>query len=263
MVNQILEAFLFFTDKALKCSSSDIDWNSSKNDKKYALLKFYELWGFDTASSTKNQKISMIKFLNSYYEKLSAFKTNRELNKAFSSFYAKDKLSEPRFIIDLSIKDFDIPEIIKHIEKKEIDQAYQKLIEQRGIGPKVASMFIRDVSLHICKQTEYTINDFIYMFPVDIWVREICNYLLGTNNIAIPQPILMRPPKMENRDLELRNTICSICIKHNIDPRILNKCMWYFGSHIAGNTNRLKEVLQIDKEGIISESKLMEINNKE
>lgn len=260
---ETLQAFLSLKKNALESSNLTIDWSRTKKDKKYALLKFYEIWGFDTANSTKNQKISMIKFLNTYYEKLSDFKTNKELNQKFYEFFAKDKLYKPKTTIDLKILNFDIPGIIKLIEKKEIQDAYQKLIEQKGIGPKVASMFIRDVSLNLCKHTEYTTEELIYMFPVDIWVREICNYLVDKNNIAIPQLILIRPPKMENNDLKLRKAICSICIKHNIDPRILNKCMWYFGSHIAGNTNRLKKVLQIGKEGIISESKLMEVNYKE
>ena len=88
-------------------------------------------------------------------------------------------------------------------------EAWEKLTSIRGIGAKIASLFLRDLAVWF----DLTPNvDRWYMQPVDVWVRRTVKLLSGSNM----------------SDEEIAKWI----VRNSENPERANQGIWYFASQV-------------------------------
>jgi len=90
---------------------------------------------------------------------------------------------------------------------------YNELTEIRAIADKIASLIIRDIALlnpGIISSQEYE-----YIFPVDVWVREVSKRLqFGSSDM---------------KDEDIKQTFIKRCIVSGISPSKVAAGLWYLG----------------------------------
>ena len=98
--------------------------------------------------------------------------------------------------------------------------AWSRLDRIRGIGPKIASFFLRDLAIKYNVQVS---KDRHLLQPVDVWIRRLV--------------WLLNDRKME--DEQVARWIAGKCP----EPELANQGFWYFGAQIAGSDWRLQRCL--------------------
>jgi len=114
------------------------------------------------------------------------------------------------------------------LENGEVQKTYKVLKRIRGIGPKITSLFLRDVA------DWFKINDLppdqrFLLQPVDVWVRRTVEAL---------------NPMDKKRDEDIARWICEESRKFNANPEKVNQGIWYFCSQVVGSKQRLEEALK-------------------
>jgi len=107
---------------------------------------------------------------------------------------------------------------VNRIRSCEISKHYDELRSIYQIGPKVASLYLRDiVSLY---QLEGKVsNEFAFCLqPVDVWVRKLVHKTGIVDNRA--------------NDREIQDAIVALCKEHRRSPLQFNQGAWYAG-HFA------------------------------
>jgi hypothetical protein len=125
-----------------------------------------------------------------------------------------------------------IPNIVLFMKMKmdtdEVNEGFTLLCGSggiNGIGPKIASLFLRDIAIFyglIPKRDRYRLQ------PVDVWVRRISMALMGR----------------KASDMEIAHWIVKECQSMNIGAEAVNDGMWYFGSQIAASAYRLDRAVK-------------------
>jgi hypothetical protein len=113
------------------------------------------------------------------------------------------------------------------IDRDKLADCHSKLREINGIGPKIASLFLRDVAIRYelvpSKEREL-------LQPIDRWVRRISECLSGGKFSS-------------DRAVAVAKWIVDEAEKYSVKPEYVNEGMWYFGSQIAGSEYRLLKML--------------------
>lgn len=95
-----------------------------------------------------------------------------------------------------------------------VETAYKELTAIRGIGPKIASLIIRDIGL----LNQNIVNKhFERAFPVDTWVRQVAKTLYPYPN--------------EETDIGIQTTFIRECKTSKAKPLKVAAGLWYMGSH--------------------------------
>ncbi len=93
----------------------------------------------------------------------------------------------------------------------EVARAHQELMAIRGIGPKIASFFLRDVAMRY----EITpTSDRRLLQPVDLWVRRFVR-------------------RLDNNEELTDREVAKWVVDHATQPERANAGLWYFGAQIA------------------------------
>ena len=118
--------------------------------------------------------------------------------------------------------------LIEQIKSKKIAEAYQDLDGIWSIGPKIASLILRDV-VYIYELENYLSDeDYYFLQPIDTWVHNLSKRIELVDRIKIY--------KVEAKDITDR------CFELGVNPIHCNQGVWYVGS------NSLKILLKnIDK----------------
>ena len=99
------------------------------------------------------------------------------------------------------------------IQSSKIKAVYGELTEMRAIGDKIATLVIRDIELlnpKIISPQEYE-----YIFPVDVWVREVSKRLrFGSSDM---------------KDEDIKQTFIKRCIASGISTSKVAAGLWYLG----------------------------------
>ena len=114
--------------------------------------------------------------------------------------------------------------LIEQIKSKKIAEAYRSLDGIWSIGPKIASLILRDV-VYIYELENYLSDEeYYFLQPIDTWVHNLSKRieLVDRNKIY----------KVEAKD------ITDKCFKFGVNPIHYNQGAWYVGS------NSLKILLQ-------------------
>jgi hypothetical protein len=103
--------------------------------------------------------------------------------------------------------------------------AWERLVKIRGIGPKIASLFLRDIA--ICYNLAPTQERWLLQ-PIDVWVRRTV--------------LLMNHHEMNKniKNVEIAKWIAGNSKK----PELCNQGMWYFGAKIAQSEFKLSKYLE-------------------
>lgn len=107
------------------------------------------------------------------------------------------------------------------ITESGVETAYKEVTAIRGVGDKIASLIIRDISLI---NPEIVKNDYNYYekaFPVDTWVRQVAQKLNLKLNLKL------NPNNAT--DVEIRNCFINKCLSSKKDPLKFAAGLWYMG----------------------------------
>lgn len=90
----------------------------------------------------------------------------------------------------------------------------------RGIGPKIASLHLRDITYN-GELAESEIKDQRYLQSIDTWIDQALSIIFGNRN-----------PKALKEKQEI---IVRLCEEAKISPISFNQGVWVLGSQIAGD----------------------------
>lgn len=118
--------------------------------------------------------------------------------------------------------------LIEKIKSKKIAEAYQNLDGIWSIGPKIASLILRDVVYVYELENYLSAEDYYFLQPIDIWVHNLSKSIGLVDNNKIYRD--------EAKD------ITDKCFEFGVNPIHYNQGVWYVGA------NSLKILLEnIDK----------------
>ncbi len=103
-----------------------------------------------------------------------------------------------------------------------VRDAFESLDRVRGIGPKIASFFLRDVAVRFSIEP---LQDRELLQPIDVWVRR---YVRQATGATVPVG-----------DALAAQWICA----NSAAPEAANQGLWYFASQIASSEVKLRRSL--------------------
>lgn len=101
------------------------------------------------------------------------------------------------------------------IQSSKIKAIYGELTEMRAIGDKIATLIIRDIEL--LNPKIISPQECEYIFPVDVWVREVFRRL--------------SPGSSKMKDNDIKQTFIKLCDASHIYPAKFAAGLWYLGSN--------------------------------
>ncbi len=113
------------------------------------------------------------------------------------------------------------------IDQNNIQPAFNLLKSIRGIGPKIASFYLRDL-VDVMSVTSNNTQNVSLLQPIDTWVERTVKILCGNQAMD---------------ETEVADWIVKTSIQHNINPQRVNMGIWFFGSTIVESEYRLKKAL--------------------
>lgn len=108
--------------------------------------------------------------------------------------------------------------LIVLLKKKPLLEAYKWLKSVRGIGPKIATLFLRDIWSFIGAWQDTPRSDLYCLQPIDRWVRFWSRECWPHKD-------------WPSSDEKFAKMLVSACQQMNIDPVSFNKGAWFVGSH--------------------------------
>lgn len=118
----------------------------------------------------------------------------------------------------------------KGLAAKRTAQVHRELCRITGVGPKIASLFLRDVA---CQFQVYPVQDRFLLQPVDNWVKRTVTFLA------------------RRKALEY-HSVAKWIVKHAQQPELVNQGIWYFGSQVVTSEYRLEIALNNSKGALVS-----------
>lgn len=103
------------------------------------------------------------------------------------------------------------------VKQGQTRKAFNELQAIYGIGPKLASLFLRDICF-VYKIDLSNEEQLIYLQPVDTWVRQVAVKL------GIPGCT------QKTHEIEVVEPIVSYCLQNQISPLLFNAGAWYVGA---------------------------------
>jgi hypothetical protein len=109
--------------------------------------------------------------------------------------------------------------VVCGLRENRTQQVHAEICKVTGVGPKIASFFLRDVA---CRYQTFPSESRELLQPVDIWVKRSA-LLLGVGSADTAKFIVEQ------------------CQGTNSRPEEVNQGMWYFGSQIAASDYQLRK----------------------
>jgi hypothetical protein len=217
-----------------------IDINRFINDSNYALKMFLNSYAFARAGAPNGYRIAAIKSVSSLE---SSDSTDTTLWKAFHHFYGGKVNINVNPCADRKISKLNFSSIARIISNGDFSNAFSQL-QLRGIGPKIRSLFIRDIA-YLTKvdcSSSFDIKQYFYAQPIDTWVRQTINLLDSETPLA---EVPFDNCYLLNRDDFGRALkLTSMCIASATSPLRVNMGIWYFCSQVVADAKRLKSLLK-------------------
>ncbi len=120
--------------------------------------------------------------------------------------------------------------VMSHLKEEisdDLEQAFIHLNTIHGIGPKVASLLLRDTAWLYDLENKIPPEYRIYLQPVDRWIRRIARCMwTDLDNEAVP-------------DWVIAKRITDACNRYGISPIHFNQGAWYFGAREVRDEKRL------------------------
>lgn len=143
----------------------------------------------------------------------------------------KESFSISRLVSSLVEYEFNIVRWASSlISSDNAKTAWLELNKIRGIGPKIAAMYLRDV-VCLLDLDEGKITDQLYLQPIDIWTRR------GAQSLAESMP---RFPKT---DWDCAEVLVEASRLAGVKATRTNIGLWLLGSQLAGNAEKFRILL--------------------
>ena len=118
----------------------------------------------------------------------------------------------------------DVANLATHIKKmiqsNRTKNAHEIVKNIRGIGTKIASLYLRDIA-YLGKIPENQIESKHYLQPVDTWIEQTLSIIFGDE----------KPTTL----MEKQRIIVDLCETANVSSIAFSQGAWMFGSQIAGD----------------------------
>ena len=114
--------------------------------------------------------------------------------------------------------------LIQNNQTKEVHELVETI---RGIGTKIASLYLRDIT-YLGKIPEERLIDQHYLQPVDTWIEQTLSIIFGKN-----KPILLR---------DKQEIIVDLCKAANISPIAFSQGAWVLGSEVSGDFSTFQRI---------------------
>lgn len=122
------------------------------------------------------------------------------------------------------------------LEKHDLFGLHKELDRIKGVGQKIASLYLRDALMLYEKMPgvkkysdKLTQEELMLVYPIDTWVRKISQRILNE----------------EGSDIEIANKIIQVCNNNGISAINVNHGIWYLGSKsqefLLDNLERISE----------------------
>jgi hypothetical protein len=212
---------------------------------------FFYYWAFERAGAPQGFKIAAVKTIEHIKKDKSA--TPSDIFKMY--FHGKLNIKNNP-LLDTNIQKFDIIPVINEIKKGKLYNAFN-MINLNGINHKIKSFFIRDIFYLIGDENllNNDVENSLYAFPIDIWVRETLNRIIKINSsISIKRK---NYGNINKSDFELAFSTISKCHEEGISSLKLNMGIWYYASTFVADLERLDYLIKSGKKGIIDETKVI------
>ena len=220
---------------------SIVEIEKMKQSKDYANRMFFYYWAFERQGAPMGFKIAAIKTI--------ATVNNGDFSTEFRKYYNGKPNERNNPILDKRIAILNIADIVTEIENNDFQKAFNKL-SLNGIGHKIRAFFIRDIVylLGLEENSKIKFSDYLFMNPIDVWVRLTVEYL----NLNPPENITLKPNsyRLDRKDFDIASSLTNACIEYEVSPLLTNMGIWYYASHFIADSQRLQELLEsksIDK----------------
>ncbi len=106
---------------------------------------------------------------------------------------------------------------ISKIERGEVEEHYKELDRIHSVGPKIASIYLRDVATvySLEREGKIRIEDMKFFQPIDTWVRRVAA------KIGIVED--------NDKEHEIREKIVKECLEAKVSPIKFNEGAWFIG----------------------------------
>ena len=130
-------------------------------------------------------------------------------------------------IMEQKTEDMNIANYVKkQIDEQKTKAAHKFVDNIKGIGPKIASFYLRDIA-YLAGLEKKGINDPFLLQPMDTWLEQTY--------------IIMEGEKPANRE-EKQKFFVGICLEAGCSPIEFNQGAWFAGSQIAGEIKKFKKI---------------------
>jgi hypothetical protein len=133
------------------------------------------------------------------------------------------------FCASLNDCDYNICAFGMHGIRTDLRKTYDRLNDIRGVGPKIASFFLRDVALRD-PASYHEIQNRELLQPIDIWVRRTATLLAGD-------------PDDRRSNLAIAKELVKLAAEAGCCDLSVNSGSWYFGSQVVGTLRDLRAAL--------------------
>jgi hypothetical protein len=147
-------------------------------------------------------------------------------------FPSKNQIeSASGLIVSLENYDFNIVKWASSLAiSDDIELAWNKLVKIRGIGNKIASLFLRDI-VYAFEINEDKIKGKVYLQPIDVWTER------GAKALA---QFLSRTP---NSYWEFAKVLVEVSEYAAVRPTLTNVGLWIFGAQLVRDEKRFHNLL--------------------
>jgi len=173
--NEKLKFFELIAEKYIDLHLSKVDFPKMQNDEDYSKKIFFYKWAFERNNAPHGYKVAAIKSLT----KIPKNSDPNKYKEIFNLYYEGSKNEKNNPFYDHRINDLNIQQCIENINNKEFSKAFDN-IALNGISHKIRSFFIRDMVYLLKlekKGGQLPTEDYLYMFPTDIWVEKTGEFL--------------------------------------------------------------------------------------
>lgn len=140
------------------------------------------------------------------------------------------------FLCDLSKQGLPSNIVVFVRERLELDQAkaaHDALQRVNGIGPKIASFFLRDVALFY---NLTPLQDRHLLQPIDTWIRRMSEQFTQQRNVSAQD-------REKVQDKEIQKWVLQESMRCGVRPEAVNEGTWYFSSQVVGSEYRMGKAL--------------------
>ncbi len=111
-------------------------------------------------------KIADIKFLSLYLDDFNKENFKTTFLKKYKEIAGTEKLNKKvNPLMDERILDFNPQTTVQLVKNNKIKDAFNS-IQLNGIGHKIKSFFLRDMTLLYLDKTDFNIDELLYLFPL-------------------------------------------------------------------------------------------------